>query len=125
MAAMALFCLATVAFLASRDLLRPETRDVEVWLGLELRGAAARWTAPLHWAVFALGAWGFWRGRPWIVPAAALYAFYVALSHVIWSGVSPHGFGWAAGVGLGLLFAIPGVLLLRAGRRRPRQRALQ
>lgn len=119
MTALALFCAASVVFLVWRDLFVPGPREVEVWLGFELRGAAARWTAPLHWALFALGAWGFWRARSWIVPAAAAYAFYVALSHAVWSGVSPHGPGWGPGVGLGLLFAIPGVLLLRAGRRRP------
>jgi hypothetical protein len=45
--ALALFCFATVAFLVPRDLFFPETRDVEVWLGLEVRGRAALATAPL------------------------------------------------------------------------------
>lgn len=114
--ALAGFCLATVAFLVARDLLVPDVRDVEVWLGFELRGAAARLTAPLHWAIFLVGAWAFWRRRPWIVPAAAAYAFYVALSHVVWSGVSPRGHGWAAGLAYGAVFSLPGVLLLRAHR---------
>ena len=81
---MAAFCAATVVFLAARDLFVPHVRDVEVWLGFELHGAAARWSAPLHWAIFAIGAWGFWRVRPWIVRAAIGYAIYVAVSHVIW-----------------------------------------
>ena len=84
MTGMALFCLATVAFLVPRDLWVAETRDVEVWLGFELHGRAALWTAPLHWLIFAIGAWGAWRARPWIGPAAIAYAAYVALSHVIW-----------------------------------------
>ena len=65
-------------FLIWRDLFDPMASAVEVWGGFELHGAAARWSAPIHWLIFALGAWGFWRARPWIVPAAAAYAFYVA-----------------------------------------------
>ena len=93
-----------------------ETRDVEVWLGFELHGAAARLSAPLHWAIFALGAWGFWRARPWIVPCAAGYCFYVALSHLIWSEASPHGHGWRMGLVQAAALSVPGFLLLRARR---------
>ena len=53
---MALFCAGTVVILVVRDLALPEVRDTEVWFGLELRGPLARATAPLHWAIFALGA---------------------------------------------------------------------
>jgi hypothetical protein len=116
MTALALFCAGTVAFLAWRDLLVPSARDVEVWFGVELRGAAARLTAPLHWAIFALAAWGFWRARPWIAPAAAFYLFYVALSHLVWSEVSPNGQGWIAGLAQAAAISIPGWLLLRAAR---------
>ena len=78
MTALAAFCALTVAFLVPRDLFFAETRDVEVWFGFEMRGAAALLTAPLHWAVFALGACGFWRARPWIAPAAADTVLYRA-----------------------------------------------
>ena len=117
MTGMALFCLLTVAFLVPRDLFLAHTRDVEVWFGFELRGPWAWATAPLHWAIFAIGAWGFWRQRPWIVPAAAGYAFYVALSHLVWSEASPNGRGLAVGIAQAALFSIPGLLLLRAHRR--------
>jgi hypothetical protein len=117
MTAAAAFCLATVAFLVPRDLFDANARDVEVWLGFELRGTAALLTAPLHWALFLAGAWGFWRARPWILPASAAYAFYVALSHLVWSEVSPHGHGWPAGLAQALALSIPGILLLRAQRR--------
>jgi hypothetical protein len=117
MTGLAVFCIATVAFLVPRDLFYAETRDVEVWFGLELRGAAALLTAPIHWAIFLFGAWGFWFQRPWIVPVAAGYAFYVALSHLVWSGTSPHGYGWPTGVLIALAFSAPGVVLTRAHRR--------
>jgi hypothetical protein len=113
---MAVFCLATVAFIVPRDLWFAETRGVEVWFGFELRGTPALLTAPLHWAVFLVGAWGFWSQRPWIVPCAAAYAFYVAFSHVVWSETSPNGRGWLVGLAQAAAISIPGVLLLRAHR---------
>lgn len=118
MTAMSLFCLATLLFLIPRDLFHPPTRDVEVWLGFELRGAAALLTAPLHWLIFAVGAWAFWTGKRWIVPAAAAYAFYVAFSHLVWSEVSPNGNGWLVGLAQAIALSIPGLLLLRAHRAR-------
>ena len=120
MTALALFCLLTIAVIAPRDLFLAKTRDVEVWLGFEVRGIWALLTAPLHWAIFAVGAWGFWRQRPWIVPAAAGYAFYVALSHLVWSEASPNGRGWRVGLVQAALLSIPGVLLWRAHRAQAR-----
>ncbi len=114
MTAMSVFCLATVAFLVPRDLLLDRARDVEVWLGFELRGVPALLTAPLHWVIFLVGAWAFWTQRSWILPSAAAYAFYIALSHFIWSEISPNGGGWPSGLLLALAISIPGVLLLRA-----------
>ena len=116
MTALALFCLVTVLFLVPRDLFFAKTRDVEVWLGFELRGIAARVTAPIHWAIFALGAWGFWYCRPWALPAAAAYVFYIALSHLIWSEASPNGRGWPIGLAQALAISTAGILLLRAHR---------
>lgn len=115
MTAAALFCVATVAFLVARDLFVSDARDVEVWFGFELRGRAALLTAPLHWAIFGVGAYGFWLQRPWIVRAAAGYSFYIALSHLVWSEVSPNGHGWVAGLAMALVLSIPGVWLLRSG----------
>ena len=117
MRALALFCAATVLFLVFRDLFVADARDVEVWLGFEVTGRAAVLTAPLHWAVFAVGAWAFWTGRPWTVPAAAGYAFYVALSHLVWSEASPHGRGLSSGLAQAAALSVPGLLLLRAHRR--------
>jgi hypothetical protein len=116
MAAMAVFCLGSVLFLVSRDLLLDHVRDVEVWFGFEVRGTPALLTALLHWAIFLAGAWGFWSQRGWIVPCAAAYSFYVALSHLIWNGTSANGWGWAAGVAQAVAFSVPGVVLWRARR---------
>jgi putative acetyltransferase len=75
---------------------------------------AALLTAPLHWAIFAFGAWGFWRCRPWILSWASIYVFYVALSHIVWSEASPNGNGWPIGLLQAAIISVPGILLLRA-----------
>lgn len=109
--ALAAFCATTVLFLVYRDLFVPHVRDTEVWFGLEVHGPLAWATAPIHWSIFALGAWGFHARLPKIWRWASIYAYYVAASHVVWNITSPSGEGWLAGLVQGALFAIPGVLL--------------
>ena len=121
MTALAVFCLASVAFLVPRDLFLARTREVEVWFGFELRGTPALLTAPIHWGIFLTGAWGFWFERPWILPCAAAYAFYIAFCHLVWNEVSPHGSGWLAGIAEAVAFSVPGVLLSYAHRRARRR----
>lgn len=110
---MAVLCAVGLGILVVRDLFIPSTREVEVWLGFEVTGRAALWSAPIHWAIFAIGAWGFWTARLWIVPLAAAYAFYGAVSHVVWSEASPHGRGWPIGLLQAAAISVLGVLLLR------------
>jgi hypothetical protein len=111
--ALAVFCAVTVVYLVARDLFVPHVRDVEVWFGIELRGWAARATAPLHWAIFAVGAWAFATQRAWVWPAASLYAVYIAVSHLVWNVTSPSGGGLAAGLLQLGLFLIPAVLVFK------------
>jgi hypothetical protein len=122
MTALALLCLLALLINVPRDLFFAETRDVEVWFGLELRGFGALATAPLHWAIFAVGAWGFWNARAWVVPWAAAYVFYVALSHLIWSEASPNGRGWMIGLAQATAISAIGVLILRARNHETRPR---
>ena len=114
MTVLAAFCVATALFLAYRDLFVPEVADVEVWFGVEVHGAAARWSAPIHWSIFAVGAWGFWRGFRATLAWASAYAFYIALGHLVWNGSSPHGGGWPMGLLQGALLSLPGFGLLWA-----------
>ncbi|MDG2303266.1 MAG: hypothetical protein P8R42_01220 [Candidatus Binatia bacterium] len=116
MTGMATLCAVAVVVLLVRDLFIPSTRDVEIWFGFEIHGGWARATAPIHWAIFAFGAWGFWTSRPWIVPLAAYYTFYGAFSHIVWSEVSPHGNGIAIGLIQAAAISAFGILLLRQGR---------
>ena len=117
---LALLCAGTVPFLAWRDLFVPEIADVEVWGGFELHGRAALLTAPLHWAIFAFGAWAFWRAKPWAWTAAAAYLLYVAVSHLVWSEASPNGRGWPMGLLQATGFSLLGLWLLRRNRAAPR-----
>jgi hypothetical protein len=117
MTALASVCLIAFLINVPRDLFFAETREVEVWLGFEIRGWVALLTAPFHWAIFAVGAWAFWTRRSWVVPWAAGYVFYVAISHLIWSEASPNGRGWLIGLAQAIGFSIVGLLLLRAGAR--------
>ena len=119
---LALFCVASLVFLIYRDLFVPGPRDVEVWLGFELTGALARATAPLHWALFAFGAWAFWKQRPWAWRAAAFYCVYVAASHVVWNFSSPAGGGLWDAVWQLVVFLAPAPLLLRLDPVRNAQR---
>lgn len=108
------FCVLGLVVSIPRDLFFPAYRDVEVWLGFELGGWPARLTAPLHWAIFAAGAWGFWKLRPWMWPWASVYVFYVAISHLVWSEVSANGRGWPIGLAQALGLSIVAVALWRA-----------
>src|SRR5262249_32988756 len=116
MRALGVACALTVAVTLASDCFVPAARDTEVWGGFELHGSLALATAPLHWTIFAIFAWAFWTGRAWIVPWAAGYLFYVALSHLVWSEASPHGRGWAIGLVEAAVIAVAATALLRAGR---------
>lgn len=115
---LALVCGAAFLINVARDLLFPDLRYMEVWLGFEVTGTAALVTAPLHWLIFAVGAWACWNRLPWAVPAVATYVFYVAVSHLVWSEVSPNGRGWLIGLAQALGISLFGMLLLLLHARR-------
>ena len=92
----------------------PIASDEEVWLGIVLHGGWAKATEPLHWAIYALGAWGFWRMSFWMWPWAALYTAQVALAAMVWNVVDSRGSGPLAGLALSGLFTVPTVALWRA-----------
>lgn len=84
---------------------KPLAHDGEVWFGVLLRGAAAQWTEPLRWAIYAAGAYGFYHMRPWMFPWAAAYAAQVAISMAVWPLLYLDGFAACAtaAVGVGLM----------------------
>lgn len=91
--------------------------DEEVWFGYLLRGWAAKLTEPLHWAIYAGGAYGFWKMRPWMWPWAAVYSAQVSLGMLVWNLRDARGRGWTGGVVAALVFLIPTVALWKARTR--------
>ena len=69
-----------------------------VWFGFLLHGWWAKGTEPLHWAIYAAGAWGFHRMRPWLWPWAALYSAQVAIGALVWNLRDDRGHGWLGGL---------------------------
>jgi hypothetical protein len=116
MQVLALLIFFTLLTNALRDLFYAPARNVEVWFGFEVTGPWALATAPIHWIILAIGAWGFWTRRPWIVPAAAGYLFYVALCHLVWSETSPNGRGWHVGLVQAAAISAAAVVILLLGR---------
>lgn len=118
MNALMLFCAYMALVYVPWDLFaKPVAEDEEVWFGIVLRGWAAKATEPLHWAIYAAGAWGFYRMRSWMWPWAAVYVAQIAIGMLVWSLHDARSLGWWAGAIAALLFAALAVALWRA---RPR-----
>ncbi|MDE0420929.1 MAG: hypothetical protein OXK76_08580 [Gammaproteobacteria bacterium] len=112
---MFLFCLyMTFVYLPFDLFLKPVAEDEEVWFGFTLHGWWAKATEPLHWLIYAAGAYGFWKMRPWMWPWAAAYVAQVALAMLVWNLLDPRGSGWLAGSVAAAVLLIPTIALLRA-----------
>ncbi len=86
MNAMLLLCVYMAVIRVPFDLFfTPIEGDEEVWFGIVLRGLAAKLTEPLHWAIYAAGAWGFWRMSRWMWPWAAVYMAQIAIGTLVWN----------------------------------------
>ena len=110
-----LFCVYMTFLYLPFDLFwKPVARDEEVWFGVTLHGWPAKLTAPLHWLIYAAGAWGFWKMRRWMWPWAAAYAAQVSVAMLVWNLLDPRGGGWMAGLIAGAVFLVPTVALWRA-----------
>jgi short-subunit dehydrogenase len=85
-------------------LVKPVALDEEVWFGIRFTGWAAKFLEPFHWAVYAAGAYGFRRMKPWMWPWAAVYAGQVAVGMILWNWIYVGGF---LGFLLGLIAFVP------------------
>jgi hypothetical protein len=109
------FCLyMTFVYMPFDLFLKPMARDQEVWFGITLTGVWAKATEPLHWIVYALGAWGFWKMRRWMWPWAAAYAAQIAVGMLVWNLLDTRGRGLLAGILAALIVLVPTVALWRA-----------
>lgn len=116
--ALMLFCAYMALFYLPWDLfVKPVAEDQEVWFGWVFRGWMAKATEPLHWFVYAAGAWGFWKMRPWIWFWSALYTLQVAFSMFMWQLLDSRGAGLVTAVIAAAPFVVLSVLLLRARSR--------
>lgn len=93
---------------------KPIAEDREVWFGVALSGWWAKATAPIHWIIYALGAWGFWGMHRWMWPWAAVYAGQVAVGMLVWNLTDARGRGWVAGAITAFMFMLPTIALWRA-----------
>ena len=110
-----MFCLyMTCVYLPFDIFLKPIAEDREVWFGVALSGWWAKATAPVHWIIYALGAWGFWGMRRWMWPWAAVYAAQIAVGMLVWNLIDARGRGWLGGAIAAGIFMLPTVALWRA-----------
>ncbi|MFT4572239.1 MAG: short-subunit dehydrogenase [Hyphomicrobiaceae bacterium] len=78
---------------------KPVADDVEVWFGVRVYGWSAKASEPLHWLIYALGSYGFWRMRPWMWPWAFVYACLLTVSMFVWPIAYIGGAGgWALAI---------------------------
>ena len=115
MNALGLFCLYMACVYLPFDMFfKPVAQDREVWFGIALSGWWAKATEPLHWIIYALGAWGFWGRRQWMWPWASLYTAQIAIGMLVWNIVDARGRGWVGGTVTALVFMVPVIALWRA-----------
>ena len=118
MNAMMAFCFYMALVYVPWDLfVKPVETDQEVWFGILFTGWAAKWTALPHWAIYAAGAWGFWKMRAWMHPWAALYVAQISLGMFVWSLLDERSAGWWVGLISALPFAALSVVVWRAADR--------
>jgi hypothetical protein len=110
-----LFCLyMTFVYMPFDLFFKPIERDEEVWFGVVLHGTWAKATEPLHWAIYAALAWGFWKMRAWMWPWAAVYVAQVAIGMLVWNLLDPRGQGWLVGAIAAAVFLVPTIALWRS-----------
>lgn len=94
MNALLLFCVYMAVIYVPWDLFaKPVAQDEEVWFGILFHGAAAKVLALPHWFVYAAGAWGFLRMRPFMWPWAPLYVLQIAVGMLVWAWLYTEGAG--------------------------------
>ncbi len=97
--------------------LKPVADDHEIWFGFALSGWWAKATEPLHWLIYAAGAYGFWTMKRWMWPWAAVYTAQVVIAMLVWNIINPNGGGWLAGILAASAFSLPMIALWRSRSR--------
>ncbi|XOV81944.1 MAG: hypothetical protein ACFHXK_13865 [bacterium] len=109
------FCLyMTFIYMPFDIFYKPVVDDEEIWFGFTLTGWWAKATAPLHWLIYAAGAYGFWQMSRWMWPWAAVYAAQVVIAMIVWNLINPKGAGLLGACIAGTIFCLPMIALYRA-----------
>jgi hypothetical protein len=115
MSLMFYFCVyMTFVYMPFDIFVKPVGLDDEVWFGLTLHGWYAKMTEPLHWLIYGLGAYGFWKMKSWMWPWASIYLLQIVIAMFVWNQLDPRGAGVIAGLISAGLFSIPLVAMIRA-----------
>ena len=111
------FCLyMTFIYLPFDLFLKPVAGDEEIWFGFTLTGWWAKATEPLHWLIYGLGAYGFWRMKTWMWPWASVYVAQIVIAMFVWNVLSDLGSLMSAFISA-LIFSIPMIALWRSRER--------
>ena len=90
--------------------LKPVEEDQEIWFGFTLTGWYAKATEPLHWIIYGLGTYGFWKMKTWMWPWASIYVAQIVISMFVWNILSYRGDLLSAIISASV-FCIPMVML--------------
>lgn len=90
--------------------LKPVEEDQEIWFGFTLTGWYAKATEPLHWIIYGLGTYGFWKMKTWMWPWASIYVAQIVISMFVWNILSDRGDLLSAIISASV-FCIPMVML--------------
>ncbi|MEE2782861.1 MAG: hypothetical protein VYE04_05855 [Pseudomonadota bacterium] len=104
----------TIVYMPFDIFLKPVADDQEVWFGFLLTGWWAKATEPLHWLIYGLLAYGFYKRKRWMWPWAAIYMVQIVIAMFVWNILQPNGAGWEGGLIAAGVFAIPAIALWRA-----------
>ncbi len=109
------FCIyMTVIYMPFDIFYKPVELDEEVWFGITLHGWYAKLTEPLHWIIYGLGAYGFWKMKSWMWPWASVYLLQVVIAMFFWNQLDPRGGGLVPGLISAAIFCVPLVAMVMA-----------
>tara|TARA_B100000929_G_scaffold95905_1_gene75215 strand:- start:980 stop:1402 length:423 start_codon:yes stop_codon:yes gene_type:complete len=113
MSLMFYFCVfMTVIYLPYDLFFKPVMEDQEIWFGFTLTGWWAKATEPLHWLIYGLLAYGFWRMKSWMWPWASAYVAQIVIAMFVWNMLNDGNL--SAAFGSALIFSIPLIALWRS-----------
>ena len=114
------FCIyMTVIYMPFDIFYKPVELDEEVWFGITLHGWYAKLTEPLHWIIYGLGAYGFWKMKSWMWPWASVYLLQVVIAMFFWNQLDPRGGGLVPGLISAAIFCVPLVAMVMAREKFP------